>query len=416
MLPLATPRSVWAEGLTLSDAVRLALARNERSGVARLTVVTAEAAVTKARAGFLPTISLAGSESLRPYSVEESGRTKLATNAASGALSVNQPLLSIPAFPLYAGAKHAREAARHGETDSRRQLAFDAATAFFKVIAEQNLFIAAGRRFEAAAASLADTEARAKAQLTSSNDVTRSRVERAAAQQSVAAARAALAQARITLEYLIGAPLPALLGPPAEKLGPTTLDLALLEKQALAQRPDLASARASVAHADALAREPKWRFVPTLSTTAQVKVADQPFAASQYFDTSLLFSLSWSIWDAGVRGADEASRAAAAQTSQLEADALARKIPAEVRAAVVTLTAAHESLEAARDGVAAARTSAEESTILYKQGLAKAIELVDAGLSRFIAEQALSAAQLAEWQAVLDLRSALGLFPIDGVK
>ena len=64
----------------------------------------------------------------------------------------------------------------------------------------------------------------------------------------------------------------------------------------------------------------------------------------------------------------------------------------------------------------AARKSAEETTVLYKQGLAKAIELVDANLSRFNAELTLAGAQLGLRQAELDLRAALGLFPVEGVK
>jgi outer membrane protein TolC len=63
----------------------------------------------------------------------------------------------------------------------------------------------------------------------------------------------------------------------------------------------------------------------------------------------------------------------------------------------------------------AARQSADETAILYKQGLAKAIELFNANQSRFDAEISLAAAQLALRQGELDLRAALGLFPVEGV-
>ena len=45
-----------AEAVSLTDAVRLALARNERSKIANLQVVSAEASVHRARAGFLPVL------------------------------------------------------------------------------------------------------------------------------------------------------------------------------------------------------------------------------------------------------------------------------------------------------------------------------------------------------------------------
>ena len=54
--------------------------------------------------------------------------------------------------------------------------------------------------------------------------------------------------------------------------------------------------------------------------------------------------------------------------------------------------------------------TAEEEVVL-----AKAIELFNANQSRFDAEIALAAAQLALRQGELDLRAALGLFPVEGV-
>jgi outer membrane protein TolC len=411
------PSVALSAELTLAEAVRLALTRNERSQIARLNVVSAEAAVTRARAGFLPSITLSGSETLRPFSVEQSGRTTLSTNAASGTLAINQPLFSYGTFPLYRSAKHGRESAQHSEVDQRRQLAFDAARAFFTVIAQQNLLAAAERRLERATASFNDTQARAQAQLTSSNDVTRSRLERASAAQTVATARGGLRQARINLHYVLDHGLPSVLRPHTGQLWPGGLDnVNRLTDQAFAQRPDLAAARATAAATSASAEEPKRRFVPTLGSTAQARVADGQIAGDRYWDTTLTFTLSWSIWDAGSRGADEASRVAAAQTSQLQVKALQRRIHSDVHIAVAGLKTAREVIRAAEEQTTAARQNADESTILYKQGLAKAIELVDANLSRYSAEQALAAAELSLRQAELDLRAALGLFPVDGVK
>src|SRR5262249_35171771 len=149
-----------------------------------LALTTADASVRRARAAFLPTLSLGGSETLRPYTIEQNGRTVLRNNAASGALTLNQPLISITAFPLYAGAKHNAEATRYDVINQRRQLCFDAARAFFGVVAQQRVLTAAERRLEKADASLNDTRARAAAQLVSTNDVTRAQVERAAALQT----------------------------------------------------------------------------------------------------------------------------------------------------------------------------------------------------------------------------------------
>lgn len=100
----------------------------------------------------------------------------------------------------------------------------------------------------------------------------------------------------------------------------------------------------------------------------------------------------------------------------MQHQALWRHIETDVRTAVAELLAAQSSLKAATQGYDAAKRSADETNVLYKQGLAKAIELVDANSTRFTAEVGMAAAQLALRQAELDLRAAMGLFPIDGVQ
>jgi outer membrane protein TolC len=401
-----------ASGISLTDAVRLALARNERSKLAALDVVSAEASVHKARAAFLPTVSVGASHVLRPIDATEDRRW----TATNGTLTVNQPLLVATAFPLYAGAKHGYEASRYDEVDQRRQLAADTARAFFAVVTQQRILVAARSRLDRADASLADTTARATAGLVSSNDVTRSAVERASAGQTLAAAEAALERARLELGYMLDAEVRDELESPAVSLAPFNLDIGSLVRLAVSQRPDLLAAGRSTLAAAASADEPGLRFVPTLNASAQGRVQDQPVAPNRYVDSTITFNLNWALWDAGVRSADSDSRNAALHGAELQQRALLRRVQTDVRSAVSELVAARNALVAAKEGLAASEKSVEETNVLYKQGLAKAIELVDANASRFDAEVTLAAAQLDLRKSELDLRAALGLFPIDGVK
>lgn len=409
-------RTAFAQEVTIVDVVRIALSRNERAPIADLTVDSADAAVTRARAGFFPTVTLTASETLRPYTEEQNGRTLVRSNAASGAVTVNQPLLSVTTFPLYTSAKHAYESARHSARDQRQKLAYDAARGFFAVVAQERLLAAAKRRLERAEANLNDTRARAQAQIASSNDVTRSEVDHAGAQQSVLSAMGAVQQARINLEYIVDTPLEGSLKTADVPLAPATLDLPALLQQALTQRPDLASARESASAASAAAAEPRLRFVPTVGASAQARLADQTISGDRYYDTTLAFNLTWNIWDAGQRSADAQTRDAAAQTADLQARQLRRKVEADVRNAAAALAAARAALDAANRAVDGALRNVEETAVLYRQGLARAIELVDANLSRYDAEVALAGAQLSLRQAELDLRAALGIFPVDGVQ
>ncbi len=428
---LATPH-IWAQAtppasapgprapadLSLESVVKTALSRNERSEIADQSVVSADAAVTKARVAFLPTLTLSAGETLRPQQVESNGKVVLRDNAGTASLTLSQSLFNATSFPLYSAAKHSYESARFTHTDTRRQLAFDAARSFFAVVAQQRVLTAAKSRLDLANATLDDTRVRASTGLVSSNDVTRSEIERASADQSSISAANSLEAARFNLEYLIASPteIQTDLASPTQSLAPADLGLAGLVNLAIARRPDLAALRASAASASALADEPGLRFVPTLTAAAQARVTDQQIAPDRYIDTTLAINFNWAIWDGGSRSADGDSRNAARITAELQLRALARHVELDVRVAVAELNAARNSLVAAQQGQDAAERSEEETSVLYKQGLAKAIELVNGNSTKFDAEVAVAAAELGVRQAELDLRAALGLFPLDGVQ
>lgn len=61
-----------------------------------------------------------------------------------------------------------------------------------------------------------------------------------------------------------------------------------------------------------------------------------------------------------------------------------------------------------------ARRSATEAEILYRQGLAKAIELIDANDQRFNAEVNYATSEFNVATAYLALRRATGLDPLEG--
>jgi outer membrane protein TolC len=153
-----------------------------------------------------------------------------------------------------------------------------------------------------------------------------------------------------------------------------------------------------------------------LTAAAQARATDQPIAANRYIDTTLAINFNWSIWDGGSRAGDSDSRNAARIAAELQLRALARRVEIDVRVAVAALAAARNSLAAAMQGQDAARRSEAETSVLYKQGLAKAIELVNGNSSKFEAEVTVAAAELNVRLAELDLRAALGLFPLDGVQ
>lgn len=391
--------------LRFEEAVRLALSRNERARIADLNVVVADAAVDKARAGFLPVAGLTASDTLRAVASP--------TNLGNATLLVTQPLINAPAFPLYRQAKEAREGVRAQTVDDKRVLAFDAARAFFDVLSQQAVLEAADRRLSSAKANLDNAQARAQAQLSSSNDVTRAQINLGTSGREVELDRGGVESSMVQLSFVINAKVSGPLVVPSEILRVARLPLPdkdVLVKFAVEHRPDVAALRHLGSAAHDFAKEPMLRLVPVIALAGQATATNNPPPMSgRWNDESVGLTLTWPIYDAGVRYADKRSRDGAAEIADLNTRTLIRNVDNQVRSAMAVLRGSQAALTGAQQAMDASRLSVTETEILYKQGLAKAIELVDANDQRFQAEVAYAAAEYQMALAYLSLRQALGI-------
>lgn len=411
---LVMTRVAWSEppprGLGLGDAIQLALTRNERARIAELDVVIADASVSKARVAFLPVLTANGNNTLHPRDTPR--------DTASGALTLSQPLLVPSAWPLLEEAKHNLSGQRAQSADDKRQLAFDAAKAFFNVLLADQVVKAAQRKLDTAKADLADTDAQVKAQLVSSNDVTRAQIGLASSVRELASDQgnldAAYVQLSLILDERVGPGIAELEVPAALlEAGARPLPaVAALVASSLARRPDLAARKDFALASHDFAREPRVRWFPTIGVAAQLTANSQADRSGHEVAGTVTLNASWAIYDAGSRDADARSRDASAAIADLSMNSLVRTIEAQVRSAAVSLDSAQQALVAARDAMTASRKSADETAILYHQQLAKAIELLDANEQRFVAEVNFAVAQFSVASAYLALRQAMGLDPI----
>jgi outer membrane protein TolC len=409
--PAPGAQAAGGSGLRIADAVQLALTRNERARISDLNVDVADAAVEKARAGFLPVLTFNGNDT---------GTAAVATGqphlVAQGSLVLNQPLLNASAYPLYAQAKALAEAQRAQNTDDKLVLAYNATSGFFAVLSASAVVDAAQRQLENAQANAADTQARADAQLTSTNDVTRAKVDLAQSGRELEADKGTLANAYIQLSFLLNAPVGGPLVSPDVTLAAAESPLGapdVLVKVALDRRPDILVDKQAAIAAHHFASEPLLRIIPTIGLQGTASgTSNAPPTTKQWNQESLAATLTWTLYDAGARYADKHSRDAQAAIADLNLQQLVRNVDAQVRSAVALLEAAQAEFQVAAQARDAARQNVDETAILYKQGLAKAIELVDANDSRFTAEVNYAGAQYAMAQAYLNLRQAMGLEPL----
>jgi outer membrane protein TolC len=392
--------------LTLEGAIHLALTKNERAAIADLNVVISDASVDKARVAFLPVLTANGNDQLRP-------RDK-PVDTAQGSLQLSQPLIVPTAFPLYSEAKHNLAAQIAQSTDDKRTLSFDAAKAFFNVLLASEVVKAAERELDTAKADLADADAQSKAQIVSTNDVTRAQISVAGSEREVASDRGQLQTAYVQLSLLVNQRIQAGLAQPTTVLDASQKPLPPVEKlvgQSLAKRPDLVAKKQSAIASHDFASEPHYRIIPSLVLSGQLSATSNSGASGHDVDAVVELSAQWNIWD-GTRSADEKSRDAQAAIADLDTDALGRTIDAQVRTAAAQLVSSQQAMQSARSAMEASQKSASETAVLYKQGLAKAIELIDANNQRFTAEVAYAEAQFTVATAYLSLRQAMGLDPI----
>ena len=393
--------------LTIERAVELALTRNERAAIADTTVEAAEARVRRARTAFFPRLDISGTLGT---DIGNGSERDLSTSA-----QLTQPLFDARVFPLYRQQRFERDAARFNAEDTRRVLGFDAAVSFLTTLSFEQVLLAAQRRRDFAQTNLDDVRARFEAGLVSSNDVTRAELELATAVRELAQATGDVQASRVELETLLKTEVAGPLAPPVALLDaaddpPSSGDGAIAAAQG--RRSDIAAIRARVEALRAFADEPNARFFPSVQLNAQTRNINDGPITNRNNEGFVGVSFAWPVFDAGVRGAERAERTANVRGAELLLELELRDVEREFRSASVQLTTEQASLREAVAAVRAARKNTDETSILYREGLASALELADATQQLFEAEVAEVTARYRMAVAYLSLREASGVTPI----
>ena len=390
--------------LTLERAVTLAVERNERAAIAETTVEAAEARVSRARTAFFPRVDITGN--WRNDYADDTER-QLSTSAL-----LTQPLFDARVFPLFRQARFARDAARFGADESKRILGYDAAAVFLTTLSFEQVLLAAERRRDFAQTNLDDVRARFEAGLVSSNDVTRAELELATAVRGVAQAAGNVQASRVDLETLLKTEVNGPLAPPTALLDAAATAPSTDIPAAQQRRADIAAERAGVEALRAFADEPRARFFPSVAFNAQTRNINDGPIANRNNEGFFGFTFAWPVLDAGLRRAERAERSALVRGAELELEASLRDVERQMRSSAVQLTTEQAALREATAAVRAARKNAEETSILYREGLASALELADATQRLFEAEVAEATATYRMALAYLALGEASGVPPM----
>jgi outer membrane protein TolC len=406
-------------GLDLERAVQLAVTRNERAGTATALRDAAAARVDRARSFFFPELVANGSYARRAFettrTVDGQPFTIQSRNALAGTVAIAMPIFDARSIPLYRSAAREANAARFQASEDIRQLAFEAADAYLATIGTEQVLAAAENRVAYAQSALQDARVRADAGLAGSNDVSRAELELANAERSLATARGTSRTARVELGNLLAAEVQPPLAVPEELLtaaAAAPVAETLLVADAERRRPDLAALREHASAQHYAAQEPMMRILPRLGFGASTRFTNERGLSGRDQDWTLGVDVAWPLYDGGERYAERDERRALATAADLEAQARQRQVELDVRSARIALEQAQAGLEATNDALVAARKNAAEISELYRQGLARALEVADASVRMFEAEVAYAAERFALGRAFLDVRAALGMDPL----
>jgi len=408
-----------AGGLTLEEAIALSLANNERAKAADEGRRAAGARVAKARSFLLPDLTLEGDYTRRSHetqrTVDGNTSTLQSRDGREARATVDQTIFDAQAWPLLSQARRAHEAARHQAFDTQRNLAYETAQTFLTALSNEQVMQAAAERLDLAERNLEEIRVRFDAQLVGSNDVTRAELEVASAERELVRARGTARISRLVLGYLVDAEIADSLAVPSALLAQAARPVEPAEvavPEATQRRPDVQAERARAAALRWAAREPLTRYLPDLDFTGTAWTTNESGFSGRDQDWTLGLGLTWELFDGGEREADRSERAALARESELNLEHLERGVDVDIETARVALESEQASLARAEVAVAAARRNAGETTELYRQGLVRALEVVDANVQLFEAEVERTGAQYALALAFLDLRAAVGLDPL----
>ena len=417
LAPLLTAQE---QPLSLDKAVALALERNERALAAHQDIAAANARVAQARSFFLPAVTSTSTYSRRPFertiTVGDSTVVIQRLNGLSEAVALNWTLFDARSMTSLAAVRAQRNADVAAATESRRQLAFEVSQAFLATLGTTQVREASARRFTFAGQNLDAAKARFNAGLASINDVTRAELEYATAEVVLTQLQGQVETGTLQLGNLLDAP-DAVRGPLVvpefliEAASAEAANTEALINEALARRLDVGALRWIASSQRALAKVPLLGFLPSLSASGRYTITNEAGFSGQNSTWSAGATLNWSLFDGLARFGQARERRALAKLADLDVQAAVRRVDLEVREALVSMANQRASLKQATTAHEVAKKNAAETTELYRQGLASALQVADANVSLFEAEVALVQERYGLGVAFLNLEAALGLDP-----
>jgi len=398
--------------LTLEGAVATAVANSPTLAAARARVAAAQAVVAQARAAYWPSLS-AGAGASRIESAENlfssgsfsAGGSSLGGSGAgltggSSPVSFNNPesyyAASLRAawlifdgfarkFSLLAARYGSEESAAAAE-DSRRVLVSALALSFYRAqLARENMAISrADEEFNRR--QMEEAKARRRAGSGSLSDVLNFTIQVNGAQSAFLGAKQDLRTALAELAALMGLSggfpedMDIAMPPKVSEAEMTPPDRESLVALALSKRPDIAAKGGTAARLRAAKGLAEAAYYPSLSLNASLD-GERPHdihLGSDDFGNSLGLTLSYNIFDGGLKAARVREAEARAREADSQLASLKLRVSSQVRQTLIRLETAQEKLRLQLSNLALVRQNRDLVQKEYAAGQASLVRLNEA--------------------------------------
>jgi len=452
-LAVTIPAAAQAPQLSLSDAVKEALVKNERVVNQADAIAQADLGLRLARNTFKPKVTpnifgslgrddissqtyrvdvsqklVTGTElrasvgtqsQLIPGQTPESTADVLFYNADT-TLSVSQPLLrgfgrSVARRGLTA-AELRRQDASWSQSMSEQQVAVDVAAAYYRVVSQQ-AFVDVARQSLLRARRLRDaSEAKLDAGLVSQLDALRSQQLVSQAETQLFDAQSAVEDARDQLSFLMGRrdSTPFTVDAVVPRTNTEPIDVTSATSIALANRLDLKSRIASSQDAENQIRFTKNQLLPQVDvnfalTRRETATGFKDSFGLDGFTFATFFTIAMPV-DRTTQQVEYQSALIDRERRRREVDTLERQIADSVKQVVRERERLIRNAAAAENSVELSRREVEVAQLRYENGLSNNLDVVTAEAGLLQAESRRIQALADSAVANLRLRAVLGIF------
>lgn len=425
--PQAQSQSAPARRLTMAEAVRIAEQQNASAEIARLRVDEADARVRQRRADLLPNLSSYFQEAGRTFNTstlgiefptapgqrpffDPRGQVEGPINTSDLRGRLQQNLFDAGALGRVRAAKASARSSSADADQAASLAATNAAVAYVRALRTEADFIARQRDTTLATDLLGIARSQLEAGTGVGLDVTRARAQLAATKASLIASRNARDRAQLDLARALSLPvgerfiLADTLGSGLDELLP---DEATLVATAMRQRPDLRAEVERLRAAQSSVSAIRAERLPTVGLVADDGAIGK-IGERQLNTYTWGIQVSLPIFDGFRREARIQEQSAVAAESRARMRDLELQTAADVRGALLDLSAAREQLDAAKERLSLAEQELSQARDRFNAGVAGNADVVNASLALTTSRSLVIDAETAYGLARIALARATG--------